>query len=990
MKFNTTVRITLLIAFFLVIVFVPEHVNGQHTISGRVLNAQDSLPIPYAVLTLQNGEIWAMTDEGGNFTLKNVAEGRNQLKVGLLGYADHTQELAVHASFQHLVIYLKEQNLKLNEVLVTARQKDEQLSTSFNLDRTVLDHMQMLSVTDVTSLLPGGKTTRTPHLATSSGQQFAINGGTNEMGNALFGVAVESDGVRLSNNAMPLANPGGVDTRNITSSNIESIEVVTGIPSVVYGDLSNGLVRIKTQKGATPFVLDLVTKPNTKQIALGKGWSLGPNAGVMNVNLEHTRSVSDLASPYTSYARNGLSIQYHNTFGNKGNHPLEFNAGLTGNWGGYDRRSDPDLFVNTYSREKDNAFRANMSFRWFLSKPWITNIEFQGNVNYNDRLEEVQTNKSTSSSVVAIHTQEEGYFVGQPYDAHPDANVILIPPGYWYEKRFTDNKLLNYAFRLKAHWAKRMGRVDNKLLIGAEYTSNGNLGRGVYYDDLRYAPTWREYRYDEIPFQYNYSVYLEDNLRAPLVGQSSLELMAGARGDLTSIRNSVYSTNWNISPRFNAQLTFLDKPNQHLSLKAGWGKSVKLPSFGVLFPQPNFLDILTFAPGTTAEGTTFYAYYTQPNFPIYNPDLRWQSTYQQEIGVNARFKGFKIFVVASQITTENPYHSLRNYRPFTYKFTDQSHLENSPIPIQNRSYQIDSQTGIVTVSDRTGTLPAHTLDYREYTRFISNSMPFNGSTPIRKRLQWIVDFPSIRSLRTRFRLDGNYYYYKGIEETPVADMPVSNTMMADGNPYKFIGFYIGSSSWSNGSVTKNVNLNLTSTTHIPAVRLIFSARVEGTLYTFQQNLSEYSQGSRGFVLDNRDDYFPSESQNDIYAGDQFIGVYPDYYVSLDDLNTKIPFAEKFRWARTNDPFLYNELAKLVTRTNYNYSFNANRTSAYFSMNIGITKEIGRLATITFNATNFISNMRTVKSDATQQTTTLFNSSYIPALYYGLSLRLKWK
>src|SRR5690606_39529676 len=101
-------------------------------------------------------------------------------------------------------------------------------------------------------------------------------------------------------------------------------------------------------------------------------------------------------------------------------------------------------------------------------------------------------------------------------------------------------------------------------------------------------------------------------------------------------------------------------------------------------------------------------------------------------------------------------------------------------------------------------------------------------------------------------------------------MPVSNTMMADGNPYKFIGFCIGSSSWSNGSVTKNVNLNLTSTTHIPAVRLIFSARVEGTLYTFQQNLSEYSQGSRGFVLDNRDDYFPSESQKDIYAGDQFI------------------------------------------------------------------------------------------------------------------------
>src|SRR5690606_42161980 len=112
-----------------------------------------------------------------------------------------------------------------------------------------------------------------------------------------------------------------------------------------------------------------------------------------------------------------------------------------------------------------------------------------------------------------------------------------------------------------------MGRVDNKLLIGAEYTSNGNLGRGVYYDDLRYAPTWREYRYDEIPFQYNYLVYLEDNLRAPQVRQSSLELMAGARGGRTSIGNSVYSTNWYILSRFNPQFTFLDKPNQHLSRK---------------------------------------------------------------------------------------------------------------------------------------------------------------------------------------------------------------------------------------------------------------------------------------------------------------------------------------------------------------------------------------------------------------------------------------
>src|SRR5690606_19595808 len=180
------------------------------------------------------------------------------------------------------------------------------------------------------------------------------------------------------------------------------------------------------------------------------------------------------------------------------------------------------------------------------------------------------------------------------------------------------------------------------------------------------------------------------------------------------------------------------------------------------------------------------------------------------------------------------YHSLKRYYPFTYKFTDQSHLENSSIPISDRIYQVDQQTGIVTIIDQSGTVLTETLSYREYTRFISNSMPFNGSPALRRRLQWIVDFPAIPLIRTRFRVDGNYYYYKGIDETPLADMPVSNTMMADGNPYKYIGFFIGSASWSNGSRSKSVNVNLTSTTHIPAIRLIFSARVEATLYTYQQ------------------------------------------------------------------------------------------------------------------------------------------------------------
>lgn len=966
--------------------------KSQYTISGTVTGSRNNAPVPYSVITVHNHAIWASSDEDGRFRLKNVPPGKNTIIIRQLGYITGSRELVVTGDVSNLAFVLEEDNLTLDEVLVTAKQDADNLSTSFVMDRTVLDHMQMLNVTDVTSLLPGGKTNRDLHLATGS-QAFSVIGtGSPEMGNAVFGVGVELDGVRLSGNAIPGSDASGTDTRNIASSNIERIEIISGIPSVEYGDMTNGFVKIHTRKGATPFILDMVTNPNTKQVALSKGVSLGPRAGVLNVSLEHTRSIADLASPYTSYTRNGLSLNYLNTFGKKGGKPLEIDAGLKGNLGGYNSESDPDLFVNTYSKTKDNVLRGNFSARWLLDKSWITNLELSGAVNYNNNLSEVQTNKSASASFAALHTMQEGYVVGQTYDVNPNAEIILIQPGYWYEKRRTDSRLLNYALRLKGNWSSRLQNIDQKILAGAEYTASGNLGRGTYYEDMRYAPEWREYRYDAVPFSHNYAFYIEDKARIPVAEQSFLDIAAGLRAEITSVKNSVYNNTRNLSPRLNIQYTFWEKSKrdlEELSVKAGWGRTVKLPSFGMLFPTISYRDYLTFAPGTTSDGSTYYAYYTMPSTPVYNPELKWQSNIKYELAVNLKYKGTRVFISASQDVTYHPYKYISQYTPFTYKFTDQSNLESSQISIADRVYTVDRQTGVVTVTDKTGSMPSETLQYKEYTRFIGNSMPVNGSAPVRKRLQWIIDFARIRSIRTQFRVDGNLYSYRGVEETITPYMINTTINMADGSPYAYIGFFRGSSSWSNGAESRSVNLNLTSTTHIPAIRLIFSFKIEATLHSYSRNLSESAAGSRGFVLDGRDSYTPSETRKDIYAGNQFIGVYPEYYISLDDPDTPVPFAEKFLWAKDNDPALYNELAKMVAKTYYDSSFNASRISPYFSMNAGVTKEIGRKISVTFNAKNFFSNMGTYRVSTTNSTGTLFNSSYIPAFYYGLSLRVKW-
>lgn len=971
-------------------------VFAQVTVKGRVLNKINGEGVEFSTLAIPANGMWTTAKINGDFVLKNVPKGKHKFTVVSLGYAK--TEIGVVINKDTVInFFLDEDNLSLATVEVNAKRGNE-VATSYVIDRKALDHLQMLQVTDISSLLPGGKTNTNINLATTTAQRLSINGTSSERGNATFGVGVEVDGVRISNNAF--RNPNntsnsnpvtGPDTKNISTTNIESIEVITGLPSVEYGDMTNGMVKINTKKGVSPFNVELSTRPNSKLVALSKGLSLGKRAGVLNFNVEHTKSISNLASPYTSYDRNSLALNYSNTFNKNNNQPLVFNFGVTGNVGGYDSASDPDLFDNTYTKYKDNTIRANTSAKWLLNLPWVTSLEASATVNYNDKLSEVSTLKSATSSVASVRTNEQGYSAGELYANNPNADLVLIPKGFWYQNEFNDNKLFNANGRLKGNWVKKVGANLNNLMLGADYSVSGNYGDGIYYGDVATAPTWRAYPYKNEPFMNNYAFFAEDAFTAP-IGENSLQIIAGLRSELTSIKNSEYGTIANWSPRVTAKYNFWEKKDQLISdfsIKGSWGKTVKLPGFDALYPTPSYRDILTFSPGTTAAGETYYAYYTEQRNRTFNPDLKWQTNEQREIAVNFKVRGTKVFIAASHDITKNPYLYNQDYNPYFYNYTSQADLQGSAIAAANRIYTVNKNTGIVTVTDKTGTLPAELLTYTSMYGFNSNGYYTNGSDVNRKRINWIVDFEPISAINTSLRVDGNYSFYKGLEENVSAYMPNASQMMADGKPYKYIGYFIGGGDVANGELSRALNLNLTVTTHIPAIRLIISAKIEGSLYRFSRNLSESSIGTRAYALDSRESYLPSTTNTDVYGGDRFVAAYPTYYTSMDNAAEKIPFLDKFIWAKDNDVALYNELSKMVLKNNYNYYFNQNRISSYYSANLAVTKEFGKYASLSFFANNFNNNMAKVTSTMTGGTSSLYNSSYIPTFNYGATLRLKF-
>lgn len=962
--------------------------GGRFKVSGRVLDSRTMQPLPYAIVKVLNLELWAATDANGMFAIENVPQGPASIEVRTLGYVSRTVQFNLNRNTDLKNIQLKEENLSIPGVEVTARKKSTIGTTTYSIDRATLDHSQALSLNDIMALLPGGQTINS---TLTDDSRMALRSNTGERGNAAFGTAVEIDGMRLNNNAS-MSETQSASTRNISTSNIESIEVIAGIPGVEYGDISNGVVKVNTRRGHTPWIMEASMNPYTRQVALSKGMALSHNAGTLNFSIEHARSFTDIASPHTAYSRNILSATYNKVFRMKGS-SLNLTTGLTGNIGGYNSEADPDAFRETYQRQRDNLLRGNLQLDWLCNskRSGIFNITLQAAFSTADRRSENNTNTSSSSTQAYLHTTTDGYAIAKDYaEGMGTGSIILGPTGYWYVRSFNDQKPQSLQFKLKGEWTRRLLGAVSKLTLGTELNSTRNNGQGTYYDDMRMAPTWRPYDYSLLPTMRSLAMFVEERLT---IGR--LMIVGGLRDDITMINGSEYGTAASLSPRFNARYNIIKAKNASLTLHAGYGKSVKLPSFQVLYPADTYTDRLVFTPGSTADGKAYYAYYTNVQRALYNKNLKWQYNNQVEAGLDATIGKTRLSVSAYWSRTFNPYQTLSVYTPFAYNQTSQSALEECGIAAADRIYDVNTTTGVVSVTSATNGKTI-ALPYSTRRTYTTNRQYVNGSPVTRYGLEWVAETPIISNRHTlglSLRVDGKYYHYRGIDNTLIAGCPNGIGDQAESSGVQpLIGYYVGSNvasastastpTVSNGMIDKGCCLNTTLTARIPRLRLIMTMRLEATLLNYRRNLSS----NRTTIALNE----AGDVTGEKYTGqtDRYVAVYPEYYSTWENPSERIPFAEALLAANDNNPALYRQLSNLIVRSNTAYYFNPQDISAYGSANFSVTKEIGRWVSLSFYANNFFNNLAAVHNKQTGLKTSLFDSGYIPKFYYGASVRVK--
>ena len=943
-KMSRNILISVLCSMMLLIGHNAFAASRGYEVKGTVLGAGSENPVPGAAVKLGEDYLWAVTDIDGTFTFTNVQPGEWTIEVSCLGYQTAVRKVKVGGDVQEIDIVLHESSLALDEVLVTAKRTDD-LNTSHSLGRDALNHLQISNTTDIAALLPGGKTVN-PDL--TSENSFSLREGGASTGNAAFGTAVEVDGVRLGNNAS-FGAMGGADTRNIAVENIESIEIITGVPSAEYGDLNSGMVKINTRKGRTLTNLTFSVNPRTYQTSVSKGVDLQKNNGVLNISAEWARSVKQLVSPYTSYNRTGITANYSNTFADV----LRFEAGFAGNIGGMNSKDDPDAFTGEYQKERDNVFRGNASLTWMLNKSWVTNLKLEASANFNDNLSRYHSYESYASNQPAVHAETQGYYL-----------ATMLPLTY-FSDQIVDSKELDLAAALKYNWTKRWSDIKSSLKAGVQWKANGNVGQGEYYEDPSLAANgYRPRPYTDYPFMHNLSVYAEEHLTVP-IAQTKLELTAGLRLENVFIRNSLYDNKASLSPRFNLKWQLTDC----VAVRGGWGITEKLPSYYILYPKQEYRDILTY--GFSHGDQASYVYYTQPYTVTYNPDLRWQRNSNAEAGVDLSLGGVDVSLVGFYNVTKGPYNMLNVYEPYSYDILQRP--EGFQMP-DNPQIKVDEQTGMVYVrgSQEEYWTPM-SIKVTDRT-FAKSMMQNNGADVKRAGAELVLEFPEIRPIRTTFRLDAAYTYTKYLNDQLSAyyQNGWSHTSLPD-RSYQYVGIYAngGGTSVANGKVTQNLDANLTAITHIPQVRLIITCRLEATLLRRSRNLSQYDGKDYAFTVSQNDN---TPTGGNIYDGNSYTAVYPVSYMDLDGN------VHPFTAAQAADP----DFANLILKSDNIYTFAQDGYGMYMSANLSITKEIGDHVSLSFFANNFTNSRRYVKSIASG-----VGAIFTPAFYYGLTCRLKF-
>ena len=721
----------------------------------------------------------------------------------------------------------------LQEVVITARESHGLTSTS-RIDRSAMDHLQPTSFTDLLELLPGN-ISQTPDMNKANTITLRETGGVSATGAKTdtsddyaitsLGTMFMVDGAPINNDAnlqgVPSASSSdpegrrsvmnkGVDMRNISTDNIESVEIVRGIPSAEYGNLTSGLVNIRRIRKATPFTARFKADEYSKLFSAGKGLAIGRQ--VINLDAGFLDSRSDPRDSRENYKRLNGSVRGHLLFGSSDS-PLSTDWTIGADYtGSFDNvKVDPDLNYNKIDEYKSSynrwALTSDLSLR-LRRISWIDAIRFNASLSYqHDRLTR-RKQVAPQRASVAPGSMEEGESIGHYLLQEYIADFV------------SDGRPLALFLKVSSNGRRSTGQWSQDYKAGIEFSLSKNFGEGQVYDlsrPLGAAWTTRPRAYKDIPALDILSAYLEDNVKATL-GNTILELQAGLRlQSLVNLDKRYYLAGRPyLDPRFNAVFHFPEITSSrpiNILIAGGYGLTTKMPTIDYLYPQVSYNDLiqLNYYDINDPLNCSLISLRTYIDDPT-NYDLRAARNQKWEVRLGADMGMNRISITYFRENMRSGYRYSSVYGAYALRKYDASGI----IP--------GSLTSPPVLSD---------LPYEDTSVLDGYRKATNGSRIDKQGIEFQINTARWQAIRTSLIINGAWFRSRYSNSqmlfTPVNDV-VGSTAVSE----KFVGIY----ATDEGRVNEQFNTNFMFDTQIPRWGLIFSTSVQCMWYVKTRRLRD--------------------------------------------------------------------------------------------------------------------------------------------------------
>lgn len=795
--------------------------SGTYTIKAVILDKTGE-PLSGATMQLVQSGLWGISGKDGEVEIRNVPRLPVAYKVSMLGYKDVEGEICLDGK-DNVRILMEEESLSMREVVVVAQAGQGGESTTSIIGRQALDHLQATSLKDILQLLPGGVSMKNPSL-TSPGQ-FKVRTLASD-DNATFGAAIIINGMPVSTNANMNTGLGlssissgnsGADLRSIATDDIESVEIIRGVASAEYGDVSSGVMIVNKRIGVSDLNMKARIMPGIMQLHAGKGFDI-KSAGSLNISADYARGTSDPRFLTDKYNRGILSLAHRKTLLDK-TWTLTTNIDLsyTGEWKGADP-DEPEAMKKFFSSRDAFSLRLSHNGMLKLDKALARTLKYDVALSlssdhiFNDRLVSV-------GSGAILDATKDGMYEGTPYPSSYEtlSGTRSNPVMYW--AKFSDLFYLN------------VGNMSNRFNVGTEWKIEGNRGIGQYDKTLKFKAFAQDRvrRFCDIPYMNQISAYVEDNVVLTFSERRYPNITGQAGVRWTVVQPWRNERMMALSPRLNIAVN----PERYLSLRLGYGISEKVPSLQDLYPSPDYYDFYNMS---VSDGQKSYYLYSTRVFDNKPVSIKTMRGTKYELGFDVRLDNGMSFSVVG-------YHEKvsRCFGP------DNSEWKTLVFDVWNAADV--TFTGQKPIYDQQNPSRRDTVLYNLIR-------PGNPKSRRNRGIEFDFNFGKINATNTSFYLSGAWSETRSSSSNLGYKLPVG-----EARNYGPVYVVYPESSYS-FSENRRFSATLRVVQHIPAIRFIVSASAQCILYEYDH---EVSSGTRplGYIYGSEYIKFTEDQLDDI-------------------------------------------------------------------------------------------------------------------------------